>query len=299
MKNASCRATLVSVFMIVWTPSLFAWGQTGHQIVATVASRGLSPKVAKEVSVLLNGQTLADVAPLPDQWRKTDTYESGWHYVNIPKSDTAYDPTRDCPPQQSEVGNDCAVAAIEHYKTVLADTTQSNETRGQALTFIVHFIGDIHQPLHNANNNDEGGNEVSVTWFGAATHTYSGDSKPVAWNLHAVWDDAIIEKSGMSVDEYATYLLKRPRPAHATKGTTVDWTNAAYRLAKTNSYVIPSATPAPLGKKYYARNLPVVNKQLLLAGLRLRSVIESALGGKHQVLHKAQAGVSGPHRLSR
>jgi hypothetical protein len=282
MKNVARRAAVgifVCVSTIVAAPSLFAWGQTGHQIVATVAARGLSPKAAKQVNVLLAGQSLADVAPLPDQWRKTASEESGWHYVNIPKSDTAYNATRDCPPQQSEVGNDCAVAAIEHYKTVLADTTQSTSTRGQALTFIVHFIGDIHQPLHNANNNDEGGNKVAVTWFGAASHTYPGDSTPVSWNLHSVWDDAIIERTGMSVDAYATHLLAGTKPPHATNGTTIDWANGAYLLAKTNSYVIPAGTPSALGAKYYLRNLPVVNRQLLLAGLRLRSVIETALGG--------------------
>jgi hypothetical protein len=99
-----------------------------------------------------------------------------------------------------------------------------------------------------------------------------GDSNPVPWNLHAVWDDAIIEKTGMSVDAYATHLLKGPRPSNATKGTTIDWT-------KSHAYVIPATSPAPLGPKYYARNLPTVNRQLLLAGLRLRSVLEAALGG--------------------
>jgi hypothetical protein len=280
MKNVTRGAVgvLVSVFTIVSAPSLFAWGQTGHQIVAAVAARGLGPAATKEVNLLLGGKSLADVAPLPDQWRKTQKEESGWHYVNITKSDTAYDAARDCPPQQSEIGNDCSVAAIEHFKAVLADTTQSNDTRAKALTFVVHFLGDLHQPLHDANNNDEGGNKVPVTWFGAASHTYPGDSTPVPWNLHAVWDDAIIEHTGMSVDAYATHLLAGPKPPHATKGTTIDWANAAYKLARSNAYAIAATNPAPLGPKYYAKNLPVVNRQLLLAGLRLRSVLESALG---------------------
>jgi hypothetical protein len=84
---------------------------------------------------------------------------------------------------------------------------------------------------------------------------------------------------GMSVDAYATHLLAGPKPPHATKGTTIDWANAAYKLAKSNAYAIAATNPAPLGPKYYAKNLPVVNRQLLLAGLRLRSVLESALGG--------------------
>jgi hypothetical protein len=118
-----------------------------------------------------------------------------------------------------------------------------------------------------------------VTWFGAATHRYPGDTQDVPWNLHAVWDDAIIAHTGLTVSAYADHLLAGPQPANATKGTTVDWVNAAYKLAKTNAYVIPAKKPAPLGKAYYTKNLPVVDSQLLLAGLRLRSVLEAALGG--------------------
>jgi hypothetical protein len=271
---------LVCVFATLSAPSLFAWGRDGHQIVATVAARGLSPAAAAQVALLLDGKSLADVAALPDEWRKTEKESAGWHYVNIPTSDTAYKAARDCKAQPGEVGHNCAAAAIEHFRTVLADTTQSKEVRARALTFVVHFIGDIHQPLHNAeHNHDQGGNKVPVSWFGAASHTYPGDPNPVPWNLHAVWDDAMIEHTGMTVDDYATHLLAGPQPANATKGTTIDWVNAAYKLAKSNAYVIPAGSPAPLGAKYYAKNLPIVDRQLLLAGLRLRSVLESALAG--------------------
>lgn len=266
-----CLAVILSV------PSLFAWGRDGHQIVATVAAKGLSPAAAAQVSLLLDGKSMADVAALPDDWRRTEPETAGWHFVNIPKSDTAYNENRDCPPQNSEAGRNCAVAAIEHFKTVLADTTATKEVRGRALTFVIHFIGDIHQPLHNADNNDRGGNQVAVTWLGSATHRYPGEDKDIPWNLHAVWDDAMIEHTGMTVDAYATHLLAGTQPANATAGSTVDWVNAAYKLAKTNAYVIPAKRPAPLGQAYYKKNLPVVDRQLLLAGLRLRSVLEGAL----------------------
>ncbi|MEO8035411.1 MAG: S1/P1 nuclease, partial [Acidobacteriota bacterium] len=151
--------------------SLFAWGHEGHQIVATVAAHRLNAAAAAEVGVLLDGQSLADVAALPDTWRSNEPETSNWHFVNIPKDDTAYDEARDCPPQASEVGRDCAVAAIEHFTSVVSDATAPKATRARALTFLVHFVGDIHQPLHSANNNDLGGNKVPVTWFGAATHT--------------------------------------------------------------------------------------------------------------------------------
>ncbi len=281
MSSISRRIGVI-VICLSTTSSLFAWGRDGHQIVATIAAHGLSETAAAQVALLLDGKSLAEVAALPDEWRKTEKETAEWHYVNIPKSDTAYKAARDCPVQSGEVGHNCAVAAIEHFKSVLADQTQSKEARARALIFVVHFVGDIHQPLHNADNHDEGGNGVKVTWFGVATHTYPGDSKPVPWNLHAVWDDAMIARTGMTVSAYADHLLAGTQPANATKGTTVDWVNAAYKLAKTNAYVIPAKKPAPLGKAYYTKNLPVVDHQLLLAGLRLRSVLESALGETSQ-----------------
>jgi acid phosphatase len=272
-------------------------GRDGHQIVATVAARGLSEAAAAQVALLLDGKSLADVAALPDEWRKTEKETAEWHYVNIPKSDTAYNPTRDCPPQTSEVGHNCAVAAIEHFKTVLADRTASKEARARALIFVVHFVGDIHQPLHNADNHDLGGNKVLVTWFGAASHTYPGDSKPVPWNLHTVWDDAMIERTGLTVDAYAGHLLAGTQPANATSGSTIDWVNAAYKLAKTKAYVIPAGKPAPIGKAYYTKNLPVVDSQLLLAGLRLRSVLEAALGATPQASSMTSGKLPAPSHV--
>ena len=277
--NNFARRTLVLFFAALLTaPALFAWGHNGHQIVATVAAHGLSAGTAAQVSQLLDGKQMADVAALPDEWRKTEPETAGWHFVNIPKSDTAYDESRDCPPQSGEVDRNCAVAAIEHFKTVLADTTQSKDVRARALTFIIHFIGDIHQPLHNADNHDRGGNQVPVTWFGQASFQFEG--KTITYNLHSVWDNEFINRTGMAVDAYATHLLSGPQPANPTSGTTVDWVNEAYELAKSNAYVIPAGNPAPLGQAYYTKNLPVVDRQLLLGGLRLRSVLEATLGAE-------------------
>jgi hypothetical protein len=264
---------------------LFGWGRAGHQIVATVAARGLSPAAAATVDELLEHRTLADVAPLPDRWRTTTDKNSGnWHFVNIPRDDTAYDAVRDCKPQDSEVNNDCAVAAIEHYRQVLADTSQPADVRARALIFLVHFVGDIHQPLHTADDNDRGGNNVPVKWFGKLTHLI-GD-KVVPWNLHSVWDEGIIARSGLTVDAYADQLLAGAGPADALGGSTTEWVNAAYALAKSNAYAnlhkLPHGAAIPLGKAYFDENLPVVNEQLLRGGLRLRELIESALATQQQ-----------------
>src|SRR5882762_5263220 len=107
MKALTRRIAIIVICLstTLAAPSLFAWGRDGHQIVATVAAHGLSQAAADQVALLLDGKSLADVAALPDEWRKTEKETADWHYVNIPKSDTAYKPARDCrpPKQPSEV----------------------------------------------------------------------------------------------------------------------------------------------------------------------------------------------------
>src|SRR3954464_15207132 len=238
MNNTSRRTAVLFLVSMLTVPALFAWGRDGHQIVATIGARGLSVAAAAQVSQLLDGKAMADVASLPDEWRKTEPETAGWHFVNVPKSDTAYDQNRDCPPQSGEVSRNCAVAAIEHFKNVLADTTQSKDVRARALTFVIHFIGDIHQPLHNAANHHRGGNEVPVTWFGHASFQF--EDKTISYNLHSVWDSEFINRTGMAVPAYAAHLLAGPQPANPAAGSTIDWVNASYRLAKSNAYVIPA-----------------------------------------------------------
>ncbi len=262
----------VSLSFFASATSLFAWGRDGHQIVATIAGRGLSLNASAAVRVLLDGRSLAEIAPLPDDWRATQKETIGWHYVNIPISDTKYDAKRDCLAQTGEVGHNCVVAAIDHFRVVLADRTATKADRVRALTFIVHFLGDAHQPLHCADNHDRGGNGVTVDWFGLTTL----DGYPV--NLHAVWDEGIIEHTGMTVNQYAAHLLQMTPPADAATGTPVDWVNESYELAKAHAYKLPPGNPPKLGEQYFKDNLPIVDKQLLRGGLRLRAVLEAALG---------------------
>ena len=117
---------------------------------------------------------------MADQIRMQRPETAPWHYVNIPihpapDEPSDYDATRDCP-------NDaCVVAKIEQFERVLADRQVSQRQRLEALKYLVHFVGDVHQPLHTSNDHDRGGNEVPVTFMGRQT------------NLHAVWDTGIIE----------------------------------------------------------------------------------------------------------
>src|ERR1044071_2849823 len=140
---------LLALLALLPTP-LFDWGAKGHSVVAEIAERGLSPNVAQQVRDLTFAAPLRNTASLPDDWRAQETRgerqgnTGALHYSNIPNEVGGFDRARDCKEDQ------CVVSAIEKYLAVLKDKTQPKDKRSEALIFVVHFIGDIHQPMHSA-----------------------------------------------------------------------------------------------------------------------------------------------------
>lgn len=146
--------------LIVHTP-LSAWGVAGHQAVAALAEERLTPAARAAVSDLLNGASMASVALWADEVRNTthrDTYN--WHFVDIPSSADGYGAERDCKPAPR---GDCVVNALDRLERDLSNRELSHDQRREALMFIIHFVGDLHPPLHAIDNiGDLGGNRVQV-----------------------------------------------------------------------------------------------------------------------------------------
>jgi nuclease S1 len=211
--------------------------------------------------------TLADVSTWADQIRVQRPETAPWHYVNIPVHPAPAEPsgyvaTRDCPNEA------CVVAKIEQFERVLADRQASERERLEALKYLIHFIGDMHQPLHASNNNDRGGNDVTVTFMGRQT------------NLHAVWDSGIVEPA-VKGDErgYAMQLTRNITQAEFTQwsqGNPVSWANEAHDVATSLVYGELQHAGALPGS-YEAQALPVVNEQLERAGVRLAKVLNDCL----------------------
>jgi hypothetical protein len=258
---------MMALLVFTFALNAYAWGPRGHAITATVAERHLTPAAAAQVDDLLDGQSLADVASFADDVRNGRPESAPWHFVDIPISVDTYSAARDCPAQASEVGHACVIAALDHFRAVLADTTKPRDKRAEALKFIVHFVADLHQPLHSANNNDRGGNQVQVRFLGAST------------NLHKVWDSALINRAKIpDNNDYADHLeefFEEGEVQQISAGTPVDWANEAHRLAITNAYRIPPSKT--LGTAYVRRNLPVVDDQLMRGGLRLARLLNETL----------------------
>jgi len=241
-----------------------AWGDRGHSVIAEIAQRRLTPRAASEIRMLLgSGASLASIASWPDGIELVRPETINWHFVNIPYDAEAYDPERDC--RESKRG-DCVVKAIERFEAKLADPTAPSAKRAEAVTFLVHLIGDVHQPMHCIDRGDAGGSRLMISLF----------EKPMS--LHAVWDYGIIDKHGFDWGQLVRDLEEsglEKLEAQAAVGEPRDWAKESHDAAVEYAYPLP--WDLKLDEIYYRRALPVVMRRLALAGLRLARVLNESL----------------------
>ena len=165
-------AAAVCICLCLEATSSYAWGEKGHRIVALIAQDKLTPAAKAAVADLLSVETdirvhsFEDGAVWPDLIKFARPETKPWHFVDIQKALTNYDAMRDC----TEAGpTNCIIPRIEGFVLVLKDKTKPLPDRLEALKFIEHLIGDLHQPLHCSDNMDRGGNDLAVKWFGKKT----------------------------------------------------------------------------------------------------------------------------------
>src|SRR5690606_6498314 len=187
-------AAAVALVLALAVPAAQAWSRHGHQLVGELAERQLSPAVLAEVRTLLADEPepgLAAIAPWADEIRASGNApgerSKRWHFVNIPGQDCHYLPERDCPD-----GN-CIIGAIQAQQALLADRSQPRQARAEALKFLVHFLGDVHQPMHAGYPHDRGGNGYQIQYRGEGAPEGEGT------NLHGVWDYWLLRSAGLDL----------------------------------------------------------------------------------------------------
>jgi hypothetical protein len=242
-----------------------AWGPTGHRLVARLAESELEPAARAEIARLLRGEadpTLAGVANWADELRERDPdlgrRSSRWHYVNLAEDDCAYRPAAHCP------DGDCVIEAIRRQRALLADRRQPDAVRAQALKFLVHFVGDAHQPLHAGYARDRGGNTAQVRIDGKGS------------NLHRLWDGDIVTRGGAGEDRQLRQLQRMPLPPEARVGANDPgaWAEASCRIVLKDGFYPPKPKIDPA---YFARWRPTADAQLRIAGYRLALLLNDAL----------------------
>jgi len=241
-----------------------AWGVEGHHIVAAIAAANLSPAARDQVRDLLGrdgAQAMVDVATWADEIRSEAPYTFTWHFVYIPVGSAGYDPPRDC-----RYGN-CVIARIERFAETVADVRAERGLRAQALRFLIHFVADLHQPLHAANNSDVGGRRFLVVLRKRTT------------NMHAVWDDYMPNAVGDNAEEVARRIgasISARQRQNWSGGSPVQWANESFRLASKEIYAAPVAH-RELPDDYPQQMKAITVEQLSKAGIRLASLLNTAL----------------------
>jgi nuclease S1 len=278
IRIASACLAAVALFA---TATVRAWNAQGHRLVALVAANHLTPAARQQVQTLLGNETLADVAVWADSYLLGNNQTSFWHYVNIPPDAASYDRDRDCPRQpgvaaggRGDTWRDCVVDRIRYNQERLADTSLDRADRAIALKFLVHLVGDLHQPLHVLGV-ERGGNGIRVSVFGSPDCRYD-DGTPYPCNLHGVWDTELIARRRLSDEQYVAQLegLVTQRGWSGTSNGSPDaWAMESHAAAKLA--LLPAQ--GMVDEAYYRAHIATVDERLALGGCRLASLVNQAV----------------------
>lgn len=251
--------------LLLIAPPVHGWSKIGHRAVGELAEARLTPTARQAVRELLAAEpipSLAAVSTWPDEVRGTEDYRhtAPWHYVNFPRrGGCRYAPARDCP------DGDCVVGAINAQLRILADHTGPRVARAQALKFLVHFVADVHQPLHAGYGHDRGGNSYQLQFQEQGT------------NLHGVWDYWILHTREPDWLDYAKTLARQPQPGadELAVASPAEWAMESCRIVRSRG-LYPGR--GRLDPGYLDRWRPTAEARLRQAAARLAQMLNQALG---------------------
>ncbi len=263
--------------------TLLAWGQTGHRSIAEIAERNMRPESVRKAHALLGGHDLAFASTWADEIRsdpKNFGHSFGWHYTTWPESDADFHADR----ETKDTG--LLLSQIDAQLAILKNPAASDSDRNQALKFVIHLLGDLHQPLHVGNTGDKGGNACRVTWHGRNS------------NLHTVWDSDMIDKTQLSYTELADFASQNRSRRQSDAWRQGDLRAWAEESKKLRSGIYPPEVVSPsapvtyltycgpdvaagampaLGYEYSFRFLPAVYQRIYQGGIRLAMLLDAAL----------------------
>lgn len=317
MLFAGSRKVIVCFFLLcfVGVSPARAWGCKGHQTVALIAEKYLTPEARQYLDKLLNENpvdpqlkrycgnasrdAMADASTWPDDVRN-EVKNGPWHYIDIPRGTPRGKSIDEYCGSQG-----CITKAIAEQLAVLKNQNADARKRAEAIRYIIHFVGDLHMPLHATTNNDEGGNCVPVRFFRRRPHEQGHSYSP---NLHGLWDTAIVERDmeGSEPPEYSVFLeqlFSADVDAWQKAGIHVDdWAWESHDLAETFVYgelapPVPLESPTPVhscsddnnigermlqmhfyaGQNYQDLAAPIVEERIARAGVRLALILNEAV----------------------
>ena len=246
---------MIIVFLLIPTPAKADWGKTGHRVIGQIAQDNLTPAAAAAINDLLDGETLATVSTWPDEMRSNPDFRPYdiWHYVNLPE-DKKY--------HEVEHTQDNAVTIIERAIEVLTSNS-SREDKAFYLKYLVHLVGDIHQPLHTGRAADYGGSKIKLKFKGRK-------AEQTNTNLHVLWDTNMIDDFKMSYTELSNYLQSY-KTVDFNQGNAVCWANESHEIV--NKIYSEVNEGDYLSYAYVYSNFYIVKQRLYQAGIRLANIL--------------------------
>ena len=254
------RKLSLSVLILV-AAALLSWGVTGHRTVGKIAENHLSPQAKAAVRELLGDTTLADVSTWPDEVRSQPAYRhtAPWHYLDLPLGLSF----SDFDARVKGLTQENVYSALQQQEQLLGSTGSTRREKIEALKFVVHFVGDLHQPMHVSREEDKGGNTIQLNYDGNGT------------NLHALWDSKLIEHQGLTYEQMASAY------DHATAAQIKEWQSdplmqwlwESYQ-ASTKLYAeVDAMKTRAIDDSYYQAHIAIIQDRIEKAGIRLAGVL--------------------------
>ncbi|XP_047332170.1 endonuclease 4-like isoform X2 [Impatiens glandulifera] len=284
---------VILLLLLQLIPGILGWGKEGHYATCKIAEAYLTSDALAAVKSLLPSVAegdLANVCSWPDQIRFHYRWSSSLHFCDTPDFRCNYDFKRDCHDTRGQE-NRCVTAAIYNYTTQLMsynDTYSSMRYNlTEALMFLAHFMGDVHQPLHVGFVGDQGGNTINVHWYKRKS------------NLHHIWDTLVIESAmktfysndlGVMIESIQKNITDGwsdelgQWEACAKDGVACPGSYASESISLACKYAYRNATPGTtLNDNYFYSRLPIVEKRLAQGGVRLAAVLNHIFTSKSLV----------------
>jgi hypothetical protein len=307
-------ALLIVIFA---SPAAHAWGCQGHEAVALIAEMHMTPQALAKVNEILKDSPIdpalsrycketglspiAEASTWADDFRGVHPETGGWHFIDIPGDATQKDAAAACPEKEG-----CLPKALQAQWDILRAPSSTPQQRADALRFVIHFLGDIHQPMHDVGNNDQGGNCVPVEYFGAEPQLRNPQRESYAPNLHGVWDSSIIGRmmGEKTVQQFASEINAAQAAQISgwmASGASIDawkWAWEGHEVAENVAYAklpraIPNEKPVEmtscadanhastrflalhedLEQPYQDATAPVVQQQIAKAAARLAGML--------------------------
>ena len=259
------RKRFLPILLLLLTPlRLWAWGVDGHRAIGKIAENHLSRHAKKEIQKLLGTETLPLVSTWPDEIRYYPEFKetAPWHYVN-----TASGLNHDQYVQQLKAQTTPnAYSALMTQLGILKDTKKTQGERLAALKFVVHIVGDVHQPLHAGHAEDKGGNDIKLKYRGKDT------------NLHSLWDSGLLDYQGLTYSEIAGQYEPQLRGRQVKtwqKATPEQWLWESYQASEQIYGDVPAN--GDVDYKYYPAHSELMKQRIEQAGVRLAAMLNEAL----------------------